>query len=131
MHHNTYTLYLWHGRIPPNNYLVLRVSMCADKFIDILGPHKIAYLTYVQRMSVYPKYIYIYIYREREREREGDQLYGTIYIYRPRGVKHLTSIDAKLTHVISFSRKIIQYQGCSPCNTSLHMHRWESNALKT
>lgn len=39
-----WSLYLWHARISPNNYLVLGVTMGADKFIDIFRPHKIANL---------------------------------------------------------------------------------------
>jgi hypothetical protein len=40
--------------------------MGADKFIDILGPHKIAYLTCVQRRSAY-----LLKKRKTERERRG------------------------------------------------------------
>ena len=36
--------YFGHGRITPDNYLIERVSMCANNFIDVFGPHEIANL---------------------------------------------------------------------------------------
>lgn len=44
-------LYLGHGRISPNYYLILGVTVGTDKLIDIFRPHKIAYLhTYNKHM---------------------------------------------------------------------------------